>query len=130
MEIVRRVYRVAIAVVRRNGEYLVGQRPPGVHLGGYWEFPGGKSEPNESPEETAIRELYEECEVLAEAERKLGLLTHNYGDRVIELTPVLCRWISGEGRAIGTTDCRWVTLDDLRTLAMPEMNAAILAQLE
>ncbi|MBI2131755.1 MAG: NUDIX domain-containing protein, partial [Candidatus Tectomicrobia bacterium] len=54
---------VVAAVVRRGGEILICQRPDGAHLGGLWEFPGGKIESGESPEEALARELREELEV-------------------------------------------------------------------
>ena len=52
---------IAIAVVEQDGRFLIGQRPPGVPLAGLWEFPGGKVEPGESPEQAAIRECREEA---------------------------------------------------------------------
>lgn len=118
--------RVAVAIVLRDGRFLVGQRHPNTHLGGLWEFPGGKSEPGESPAQTAMRELKEECNVDAAVVRVLAPMRHQYTDRIIELTPVLCDWQNGEGEPIGTETCRWFTLDELRTLPMPQMNGEIL----
>jgi mutator protein MutT len=122
-------HRVAIAAVARDGRWLVAKRRADAHLGGLWEFPGGKCEGSESLLDTAVRELVEECGVRAEPIRVLTTLTHDYGDRVVELTPILCRWISGEGDAIGNDSCRWVSADELRALPMPAMNAAIVAEL-
>lgn len=118
--------RVAVAIVPRDGRYLVGQRHPDAHLGGLWEFPGGKCEAGETAGETAIRELREECNVQASIERVLPQLRHDYGDRVIELTPVVCTWRTGEGEPIGTEVCHWYTLDELRKLPMPALNSEIL----
>lgn len=118
--------RVAVAIVQREGRFLVGQRHPDAHLGGLWEFPGGKSEPGETAAQTAMRELKEECNVQATVVRVLPQLRHVYSDRIIELTPVLCNWQNGEGEPIGTETCRWFTLDELRRLPMPELNGEIL----
>ena len=52
---------IAVAVVRQSGRVLIGQRPPGVPLAGFWEFPGGKVRPGEPPEEAAVRECREEA---------------------------------------------------------------------
>src|SRR5437764_2006476 len=54
---------IAVAVVEKDGHFLVGQRPEGVSLAGLWEFPGGKIEPGESPEAAAVRECLEETGV-------------------------------------------------------------------
>jgi 8-oxo-dGTP diphosphatase len=121
---------VAVAIVGRDGRWLVAQRHPHAHLGGLWEFPGGKCEADETAQAAALRELREECGVEAFVERVLPELRHDYGDRVVELTPVLCRWASGEARPLGSAACRWVSLHELRGLQMPAMNAAILAELE
>lgn len=101
-----------------------------VHLGGYWEFPGGKCEDGENACGAAVRELLEECAVRAAALRALPAVRCDYGDRVIEITPVLCRWESGEGLPLGCAECRWVTLGELAALPMPPMNAEIVAQLK
>ncbi|MCG3127690.1 MAG: 8-oxo-dGTP diphosphatase [Phycisphaerae bacterium] len=120
---------VAIALVRRGELWLVALRHPHAHLGNQWEFPGGKREPGESPEETALRELREECGVLAAVERELQPRTWDYGDRIVRLTPVLCRWVEGEGRALGCAECRWISAAELRSLPMPEVNRSIIAEI-
>jgi mutator protein MutT len=122
------VIQVALAIVRRGDRFLVGKRPTEAHLGGLWEFPGGKFELGESAADAALRELREECNVVATIDSTLPKLQHDYGDRIIELTPILCRWVSGEGEPLGTEVCRWFTLADLRALPMPAMNDAILDQ--
>lgn len=124
------VVRVAVAIVRRGGRFLVGRRPQEAHLGGLWEFPGGKCEPGESEGDAAVRELREECNVCAIVTRLLPQLRHDYGDRIIELTPVICRWERGDGEPLGTEACQWSTLEELRQLPMPEMNGEILDAIE
>ncbi len=120
---------IAIAIVRRSDRWLVARRPAGVHLGGAWEFPGGKCEPGETATQAAIRELWEECRVEAAAERELPQIRHEYPDRTVHLTPVLCRWRSGEGAALGNEECRWVRSDDLAALGMPAANLKILEEI-
>jgi mutator protein MutT len=120
---------VAVALVRRDGLWLVARRPPDAHLPDVWEFPGGKCQAGESAEQTALRELREECGVIAVADEILGAWTHDYGDRVVRLTAVLCRWNSGEAQPLGCTACRWVSLAELASLEMPAVNAEIIAAL-
>ncbi len=123
------VIDVAVALVSDGGRWLVARRPAHVHLGGFWEFPGGKCEPGEDPPQTAVRELREECGVEAVAVRVLDRIAHEYPDRHVRLAPVLCQRISGLAQALASVECRWVTADELRMLAMPPANASILEAL-
>lgn len=125
----RRVLDVALALVQREGRLLVARRHAAAHLGGLWEFPGGKQEPGESAQEAAVRELMEECAVQATPLAVLATLACDYGDRLVHLTPVVCRWQAGDGEALGNAECRWVTLAEIVQLDMPEINATILAAL-
>jgi 8-oxo-dGTP diphosphatase len=120
---------VAVALVHREGRWLVARRPLDVHLPGKWEFPGGKSEPGESAEQTALRELAEECGVVAEAEARLQPQRFDYADRSVRLTPVLCRWRDGEAAPLGCQVCTWVELEALPKLDMPAGNIRIIREL-
>lgn len=123
-------YQIAIAVVRRGGKWLVARRFADAHLGGLWEFPGGKCEDGEPPTEAAIRELHEECGVLAEVERVLPAFEVEYPERLVTITPVICRWRDGEAEALESEECRWVTLAQMRKLEMPAANAAVVRELQ
>ncbi len=120
---------VAVAVLHKNSLWLVAKRHPHVHLGGKWEFPGGKSEPGESAEQTALRELEEECGVQAAIDRKLDTLRCDYGDRIVHLTPVICRWQSGQPQTLACVEIAWVSLEQLARLDMPALNTSIIQAL-
>jgi mutator protein MutT len=120
-------FDIAIALVRHDGRWLVARRHPDVHLGGMWEFPGGKMEPGESLAAAAQRELLEECDVHATVESILDALYCEYDVRTVVLHPVVCRWVSGEARPLGSAECRWVTPEELQKLEMPPINAALVA---
>jgi len=122
--------RIAVALVQRDARWLVALRRPDAHLPGLWEFPGGKCENDEAPATAAIRELREECGVDAMAERALASVFYEYADRRVNITPVLCRWQSGEAAPIGSDECRWVSLREMRRLDMPPVNAEIIHHLE
>lgn len=124
---VKPTYRVALALVRRGSTWLVARRHDHVHLGGLWEFPGGKCEPGETARHAALRELHEECGVEAEVESQLAPIPCEYADRHVILEPVLCQWRSGEGAPLGSQECRWVTPTEMLTLEMPEANARLRA---
>ncbi|MFH1746004.1 MAG: (deoxy)nucleoside triphosphate pyrophosphohydrolase [Planctomycetota bacterium] len=123
------VYHIAIAIVRRQRQYLVTRRSPDSHLGGLWEFPGGKCLPDEPATQAALRELREECAVTATTEHCLPTIQHDYGDRIVNITPVICRWQAGSGQALAADLCQWVSLDELRALPMPTANQRILGAL-
>ncbi|OGL58691.1 MAG: hypothetical protein A3J27_04390 [Candidatus Tectomicrobia bacterium RIFCSPLOWO2_12_FULL_69_37] len=99
---------VVAAVVRRGGEILICQRPQGAHLGGLWEFPGGKIEGGESPEAALARELREELEVEVEVGPLRWETRHAYPDREVHLRFYDCEWKAGEGRDNGVARHAWV----------------------
>src|SRR5206468_3676256 len=77
--------RVAVAVIERRGRFLLRQRPPGGHLAGLWEFPGGKLEPDERWEDALAREVREELGVLATARDLIEERTFDYPERRVHL---------------------------------------------
>lgn len=118
---------IAVAVVEHDGKYLIGQRPDGVPLAGYWEFPGGKVEAPESPEEAAVRECREETglEVVVVGEYPEAL--HQYDHDKLRLYFLSCRPIVSPPPT--PAGYRWVTGRELRDYAFPKANAALIAHL-
>lgn len=120
------VLDVALALVQRDQRWLVAKRLAGAHLADRWEFPGGKLHRDETPAQAALRELAEECAVAARVERVLDVVTWEYEDRIVRLTPVLCRWLHGEPQPLHSQACCWVAAEELRRLDMPPVNATII----
>jgi len=119
-------YEVALALVFHDGRWLVARRKSDAHLGGLWEFPGGKLAANETPAQAAIRELFEECAVEATLLHVLDPVTYEYADRAVRLTPVICAWTSGEPQPLCADVCRWVSTEELVRLDMPRVNVTII----
>ena len=107
------VIEVAAGLIHRDGRYLIARRKPGVHLAGFWEFPGGKREMGESLTECLQRELFEELSVRIDQPIPYRVIRHDYLDQNIELHFFLCAIEQGEPVPIGCEEIRWVYPEDL-----------------
>jgi 8-oxo-dGTP diphosphatase len=116
---------VTAAVIERDGALLVTRRQAGVHLEGYWEFPGGKCDPGETLAACLARELREELEVEARVGAELLATTHAYPERCVELHFFRCELL-GEPRPLLGQEMRWVRRDDLHALEFPPADAALI----
>lgn len=119
---------VTAAVIERQGAFLVTRRQRGVHLEGYWEFPGGKCEPGESLADCLRRELREELDADAAVEQEIFTVTHHYPERSVELHFLSCRLLS-EPRPLLGQDMRWVPRTDLTSLQFPPADDELIARL-
>lgn len=120
---------IAVAVVERDGRFLVGQRPANVALGGLHEFPGGKVEPGETPADAAVRECLEEAGVSIEVVGRYPAKVHAYAHDHVRLHFFACRLIDDEARD-PLAPFRWVSADKLSCLEFPAANASLIAHLE
>ena len=118
---------IAIAVVEQNGNFLVGQRPPGVPLAGHWEFPGGKVEASESPEQAAIRECREETGIEVTVVGEYPEHVQQYGHGCVRLRFFQCIPVSSQ--ASPAPPFRWVPQQQLSEYSFPEGNRRLLALL-
>ena len=118
---------IAIAVVEHEGQFLIGQRPPGVALAGFWEFPGGKVEPGETPAAAAARECREEAGVEVEVLGLDDLRVHQYDHGAVELHFFRCRL--RKPCASPQAPFRWAPRGDLARYEFPAANAALLERL-
>lgn len=114
-----------------NGEglYLACQRPAGKHLGGLWEFPGGKVDPGESPEAALVRELREELAVDVELGASLTPVVWDYAGKTIRLLPFHCTIIGGELQALEHQDLRWCAPAHFGSLDWAEADIPILGEI-
>jgi mutator protein MutT len=120
---------VAIGVITRGERLLICHRLPDGPLGGMWEFPGGKCESGESPQEAIHRELREELGITVKLELAFPPIDHDYPTFSVTLHPFLCRHRDGEPRALACADMRWVLPDELRHYTFPPANDALVARL-
>ncbi len=120
---------VSAGLVFRNGKLLITQRRTDVHLGGMWEFPGGKREPDETFEQCLVRELREELGIEVTVGDVLESLTHDYPDKRVVLKFFRCRWQNNEPRPIGCAAIRWITAAELGDYEFPAADARLLERL-
>ena len=124
-----KIVRVAIAVIERRGRYLICRRRADDHLGGYWEFPGGKKEAKESWERCLRRELREELGIAVRDLRPFGRLHHRYPDRRISFRIYRCRVARGRPAPLGTQAVRWVTAAQLPRYRFPPADGSLVNRL-
>ena len=120
---------VSAGLVFRAGRLLITQRHPDVHLGGLWEFPGGKREAGETFEQCLVRELHEELGVEVEVGERFESLTHAYPDRTVHLQFFLCRLRQGEPQPFGCAAIKWVNQPELPAHNFPAADARLLQKL-
>jgi len=117
--------RVTAAVIERDGRILIARRKAGDCFGGLWEFPGGKVEAGESPEECLRRELREELGVEAEVKEFLAASRYDYGDFVVELLAFRAVLVTEDLRLVDHDEIRWVLPENLKHYPFPEADAPI-----
>lgn len=125
----RNPIEVSAGLVFRAGKLLITQRPANGHLGGLWEFPGGKREAGETFEQALHRELMEELGIEVVILDLIESITHRYPEKTVHLQFYRCAWKRHEPQAIGCPALAWVTRDDLAKYEFPAADATLLDQL-
>jgi 8-oxo-dGTP diphosphatase len=125
----RHTVLVAAGVLEREGKILAAKRKRGAHLEGHWEFPGGKIEPDESPEDCLVRELAEEIGVRVRPRGILEVVFHRYAEKSVLLLFYRCELLEGEPRAIECDEVRWVALAELPSLDWAPADVAFVRSL-
>ncbi|MBG0808810.1 8-oxo-dGTP diphosphatase MutT [Methylosinus sp. H3A] len=122
---------VAAALVDTEGRVLIAQRPPGKQLAGLWEFPGGKLDPGEWPEQALVRELAEELGIEVETAdlAPLTFASHAYEAFHLLMPLYLCRSWRGEPRAREGQTLAWRRPSALDAEQMPPADAPLIAPL-
>ena len=124
-----KLVNVGLGIVVSQGRILICQRRSNDSFGGYWEFPGGKIEPGETPAECVRRELREELDIEVTPVQALEVIEHEYPKARVRLHPFLCRHDSGEPMAISAAEFLWVSPPALYEYRFPEGNRALMNSL-
>lgn len=121
----------ACALIDADGRVLLAQRPQGKPMAGLWEFPGGKVEPGERPEDTLIRELREELGIVVNEPclAPLTFASHAYPDFHLLMPLYVCRRWEGSPTALEGQELAWVRVNRLRDYPMPPADQPLVAHL-
>jgi mutator protein MutT len=125
------VKRIGVAVIYdRQGRILIDRRLPQGSMGGFWEFPGGKIEAGETPEECIKREIMEELAIEVEVGAHFTTIAHEYSLFHVVLIVHICQHIDGEPQPICCDEIRWVEPKELFNFTFPEANLQIVEALQ
>lgn len=119
---------VAGLILDDAGRLLACKRPVGKHLGGKWEFPGGKLEDGEEPAAALVRELEEELGIIVIPGEALTPVVWDYGRGPIRLHPILCRIAGGELHPHEHPEIRWCGREDLGGLDWAAADVPVLEE--
>lgn len=109
---------VAGILMNKDNEILIAKKKEGKHLGGYWEFPGGKIEAGEAPEESLIRELKEEMDITIKVKDYFGENIYKYERGTIKLIAYICEMIEGNITLTDHSEYKWVKKENLNQYKM------------
>jgi 8-oxo-dGTP diphosphatase len=119
---------IAVAVVRRGDNVLIGPRPAGAPLAGYWEFPGGKVLPDESPGDAAVRECLEETGLRIRVSQASAVVDHRYNHETLRLH--FLDAVPLDPESLPRSPFRWIPILELDEYQFPPANATVLEALK
>ena len=107
---------VAAAVIVVDGKVFAARRKLGLHLAGCWEFPGGKVESGETPEQCLFRELREELSIITKVGQYIGENLHDYGSKIVRLIAFQVEHVEGDIQLVEHDELRWLAVEELDSI--------------
>ena len=118
-----------VAIIRRDGQFLISQRKDEDSFGSFWEFPGGKKNHWETFEECVAREVREEVGIEIAVHEKFMEMKCKYHEKIIWLNFYLCDVISGEPKPVDCQKVEWAKLENLESYKFPPANEQVISKL-
>jgi mutator protein MutT len=125
----QKIIEVSAGLIFRDGKLLITQRHADAHLGGLWEFPGGKRECDESFEACLTRELREELGIEVTVRELMETVEHAYPEKRVLLKFFHCDWLANEPQPLGCPAFAWVAREELSHYQFPAADARLLEKL-
>jgi len=123
--------KIGVAVIfNQENQILIDRRLQGGELGGFWEFPGGKIEDQETVEACIKREIREELGIEIEIKNHLISIDHDYTNFKVSLNVYLCQHLTGIPQPLECAEVRWINLDQIDQFTFPPANLAIIEALK
>ena len=126
----RKFIEVSAALIFHGGKLLITQRHAKSHLGGLWEFPGGKREAGETFEQCLVREIREELGVAISVGELFEEIRHDYPEKSVHLKFFICELISGEPQPLDCAAVKWIDQAGLDAHKFPAADAQLLVKLK
>lgn len=120
---------VTAAIIEKDDKILITQRKEGKHGEFLWEFPGGKLEEGEAPEDCIIREIYEELNINIEVIDIFDVVYHRYEKFNLLMLVYMCRYLSGEIKANEVEDFKWIDIKDINKFEFLEADIGVVNKL-
>ena len=120
---------VAIAIIHQASWVLICQRRKNDTFADLWEFPGGKIEAGETPQECAVREVAEELGFSVKPTSSFPIIEHEYPDLAVRIHPYLCMVVDGHPRPLACQQMQWVQAERLADFPFPAANASLIEQI-
>jgi len=121
---------VSAALIFRAGKLLITQRHADSHLGGLWEFPGGKREAGETFEQCLVREIREELGVEISVGEMFEEVSHVYPEKAVHLKFFICKLLSGEPQPLDCAAVKWAAKAELADFEFPAADAQLIWKLK
>ena len=125
----KKFIEVSAALIFQQGKLLITQRRAKAHLGGLWEFPGGKREPGETFEQCLVREIREELGIEIAVGELFEEISHDYAEKSVRLKFFICRLLHGEPQLLGVAAFKWIEKPELANFEFPAADARLLQKL-
>ncbi|MBT7951038.1 MAG: NUDIX domain-containing protein [Gammaproteobacteria bacterium] len=119
---------VTAAIISKADKVLAARRRPGIHLAGYWEFPGGKLELGETPRECLLRELAEEFSITVNIGAFVGESVYDYGTKIVRLLAYQVEHVTGDFQLSDHDEIRWLSLNELDALKWAPADVSLIEQ--